>query len=43
MYNTFAYENKLIGSIQYNLLKAGFVGCQGLIKTGLWPVALEAC
>mmetsp|Transcript_30637 Transcript_30637/g.35434 ORF Transcript_30637/g.35434 Transcript_30637/m.35434 type:complete len:423 (-) Transcript_30637:214-1482(-) len=42
-YNEFAYENNLISSVWYYTLKAGFLACQGLINTGLWPVALEAC
>ena len=42
-YDVFSYENKLIGVAEYELLKAGFAGCQGLIKTGVWPVALEVC
>jgi len=42
-YNEFAYENQLISSAWYYVLKATFAGCQGLISTGVWPVALEAC
>lgn len=42
-YNVFAYENQLIGKPQNLLLKAGFKLCQGLIKTGVWPIALEGC
>jgi len=39
----FAKENKLISEATYLVLKASFVACQGLIKTHLWPVALEEC
>lgn len=42
-YDTFALENKLIGKAQYDILWGGFKGCQGLIETGVWPVALEVC
>ena len=42
-YDTFAYENKLIGLGEYEVLKGAFLACQGLIKTGVWPVALEEC
>jgi carboxypeptidase C (cathepsin A) len=42
-YNTFAYENKLIGYAQYTALKGAFAACQMLIKTRLWFVALYAC
>jgi len=42
-YATFAYENDLIGSLEYKALKTGFEGCDVLIKSGIWPVALEAC
>jgi len=42
-YNTFAYENKLIGKTEYEVLKKTFAGCQGLIKSKLWPLAMEEC
>jgi len=42
-YAEFAYENKLIGKASYEIVKAAMVVCQGLIKTGVWPVALEEC
>lgn len=42
-YATFSYENDLIGDLTYKALKVGFEGCDALIKTGVWPVALEAC
>jgi cathepsin A (carboxypeptidase C) len=42
-YAEFAYENNLIGSSQYLLLKAGFATCQKTIETGSWFYALEMC
>jgi len=42
-YDNFAKENKLIGEGQYLVLKGAFKACQLLIKTGVWPVALEEC
>jgi hypothetical protein len=42
-YDDFAKENKLIGEAEYLVLKGAFAGCQGLIKTGVWPIALEFC
>lgn len=42
-YDTFAKENKLINEPEYLILKGAFAACQGLIKTGIWPVALEEC
>jgi cathepsin A (carboxypeptidase C) len=42
-YVEFAYENKLIGSLQYYGLKAAMKACQVLIKTGVWPIALYEC
>jgi len=42
-YDTFALENKLIGKAESVVLDGVFAACQGLIKTGLWPVALEEC
>lgn len=42
-YDTFALENKLIGAAEAKVLAGGFSACQGLIKTGVWPVALEEC
>jgi len=42
-YAEFAYENKLIGKVQYYALKVAFKGCQGIIKTGIWLVAMEVC
>lgn len=42
-YNTFSYENGLIGDFSHILLKGGFWVCQQLIKTGLWFIALEEC
>jgi len=42
-YDTFALENKLIGSLEAKILAGAYDGCQALIKTGVWPVALEAC
>ena len=42
-YDTFALENKLIGSFEAKILAGGYKGCQALIKTGIWPIALEEC
>jgi len=42
-YDTFALENNLIGKTEGIVLKGAFAACQSLIKTGLWPVALEEC
>jgi cathepsin A (carboxypeptidase C) len=42
-YDTFSKENKLIGEAEYLVLKGAFAGCQGLIETGIWPIALEFC
>jgi len=42
-YDTFSYENELIPKAEFEVLKGGFKGCQALIKSGIWPVALEAC
>lgn len=42
-YNTFSLENDLIGPYESDVLTAAFAGCQALISTGVWPVALEAC
>ena len=42
-YNDFAYENNLIGSVQYYLLKPAFLACQELVKSGVWLVAMEEC
>mmetsp|Transcript_9348 Transcript_9348/g.15768 ORF Transcript_9348/g.15768 Transcript_9348/m.15768 type:complete len:173 (+) Transcript_9348:481-999(+) len=42
-YDEFAKENKLIGEAEYLVLKGGFKGCQALIETKVWPVALEFC
>jgi cathepsin A (carboxypeptidase C) len=43
MYDDFSKENKLISEAEYLVLKGGFAGCQLLIKTGAWPIALEYC
>lgn len=42
-YNTFAYENKLIGGVQHTLLTGGFKVCQLLIDTKIGIIALEGC
>jgi cathepsin A (carboxypeptidase C) len=42
-YDTFALENKLIGKPEAVILEGVFKACQGLIKTGIWPVAMEEC
>eukprot|EP00347_Sterkiella_histriomuscorum_P019392 403341804 len=42
-YAEFAYENNLIGSAQYVLLKSGFEKCQQTIQGGNWFLALEYC
>lgn len=42
-YDVFALENNLIGSFEAKILAGAYDGCQALIKTGIWPVALEAC
>lgn len=42
-YAEFSKENNLIGNIQYYALKAAMKVCQGLIKLGVWPVALYEC
>lgn len=42
-YDTFAKENNLINEAEYLVLKGAFAACQALIKTKIWPVALEEC
>jgi len=42
-YDTFAYENKLIGFAAHEILSGAFKGCQVLIESGVWPVAIEVC
>ena len=42
-YDTFAKENKLISEAEYLVLEGAFKACQALIKTGIWPIALEEC
>merc|ERR1712166_739876 len=42
-YDQFALENNLIGKTEAVVLKGAFSACQLLIKTGIWPVALEEC
>merc|ERR1712127_629665 len=42
-YDTFALENKLISKTTGTILKGAFAACSALIKTGIWPVALEEC
>jgi carboxypeptidase C (cathepsin A) len=42
-YDTFSYENKLIGFAAHEILSGAFAGCQLLIESGVWPVALEVC
>ena len=42
-YAEFAHENNIIGDTAYFLLKGAYKVCQGLIKTGIWPLALEQC
>lgn len=42
-YDTFSKENGLIGEAEYLVLKGAFAGCQALIATKIWPVALEFC
>jgi len=42
-YDVFALENKLISSTTGVILKGAFAACAALIKTGIWPVALEEC
>lgn len=42
-YATFAKENELVGAIHGYILNAGYLLCQGLIKTHLWFIALEEC
>lgn len=42
-YAEFSKENNLISSIHYYGLKAAMKVCQGLIKLGIWPVALYEC
>lgn len=42
-YAEFALENKLISYPAYLAFKAGFKICQGLISTGVWPVAFYEC
>ena len=42
-YAEFAYENGLVGDAEYEILKAGFVGCQKLITSDHDTIALEAC
>lgn len=42
-YVTFSHENKLIGDIEKFALNAAMKLCQGLIKTGIWFIAMEEC
>jgi cathepsin A (carboxypeptidase C) len=42
-YDTFAYENKLIGKVEADILAGGFKACQALIETGVWLPAMEFC
>ena len=42
-YAEFSKENNLIYDIHYYALKAATKVCQGLIKLGLWPIALFEC
>lgn len=42
-YDTFAKENGLISTAESVILKGAFAACQVLIKTGLWPISIEAC
>ena len=42
-YAVFAKENKLIGEGEYLALDAALKLCQGLIKSGVWPIAMEEC
>ena len=43
MYDVFALENNLISKTTGVILKGAFAACAALIKTGIWPVALEEC
>merc|ERR1719460_2011931 len=42
-YDTFAYENKLIGAAEADILAGGFKACQAIIETGIWLAAMEFC
>jgi cathepsin A (carboxypeptidase C) len=42
-YNTFALENGLISKATSLVLDGAFKACQLLIKSGVWPLALEEC
>jgi len=42
-YDTFARENNLIGPLEFEILKGAFKGCQLLIQSKIWPLALEFC
>eukprot|EP00743_Colponemidia_sp_Colp-15_P001425 GILK01001563.1.p1 GENE.GILK01001563.1~~GILK01001563.1.p1 ORF type:complete len:459 (-),score=65.39 GILK01001563.1:173-1549(-) len=42
-YAEFAHENNLVSETAYKALKVAYSGCTKLIKSGLWPLALEAC
>ena len=42
-YAEFAHENNLITNIHYYALQAAMKLCQGLIWTGIWPVAFFEC
>lgn len=42
-YNTFALENQLISKTTSVVLDGVFKACQLLIKSGVWPVAIEEC
>jgi len=42
-YIEFARENNLVSTPSYYVLKGAMTACQGLIKTGLWPIAFYAC
>jgi serine carboxypeptidase-like clade 4 len=42
-YDVFALENKLISKTTGVILKGAFAACAALIKTGIWPIALEEC
>lgn len=42
-YAEFAYENNLVSTSTYYMLKAGFATCQAMINSYTWIYALEFC
>jgi len=42
-YADFAYDNNLINQATYDALIPMYVVCEGLIETGVWPLAIDEC